>query len=57
MLVRDGHDVTIVGRTLVSLRKAAVRLGATPLCLVRRGELAALRVADVVIDAAGPFHA
>jgi len=57
MLIRDGHQVTIAGRTSASVTQAAARLGATALILDRRGDLAALRGADVVIDAAGPFHA
>ncbi len=59
MLLRDGHDVVIAGRSATSLTAMAQDIGATPLVLDRAGDLTPLwaQAPDVVIDAAGPFHA
>ena len=59
LLVKDDHDVVIIGRNATKLEACAQRIGATPLVLDRNGALDALwgMSPDVVIDAAGPFHA
>ena len=57
LLVRDGHAVTIAGRNLASAQALADELGCGALRLDRQGDLGALAGHDVVIDAAGPFHA
>ena len=59
MLVRDGHDVTIAGRRAAPLAALADDIGAGHLVLDRGGDLAPLWASapDIVIDAAGPFHA
>ena len=58
MLIRDGHDVVIAGRGVATQRVAAA-LGAGALMLDRSGDLTPLwqTTPDVVVDAAGPFHA
>ena len=59
LLVRDGHDVVIAVRRHRPAEKLARRLGARVLQLDLRAELAPLWVEkpDVVVDAAGPYHA
>ncbi|WP_208349343.1 SDR family oxidoreductase [Pseudaestuariivita rosea] len=59
LLCRDGHDVVIAGRNLNSAQALAGQVGATALQLDRTGDLGPLfdLAPDVVVDAAGPFHA
>ena len=56
LLLRDGHQVTIGGRSRARAEAAAARLGAAVLVLDRAGDLAGLAGFEVLIDAAGPFH-
>lgn len=57
LLARDGHQLTIAARSLPAARALAQDLNATALRLDRSGDLAALAGYQVIIDAAGPFHA
>jgi NAD(P)-dependent dehydrogenase (short-subunit alcohol dehydrogenase family) len=59
LLLRDGHDVVIAGRNLVKAKVLADKLGCKPLVVDFHAEPGALFDAspDVVVDAAGPFHA
>lgn len=59
LLVRDGHDVIIAGRNLGRARALATSLGGRALRLDLHADLTPLWdvAPDVVIDAAGPFHA
>lgn len=57
LLARDGHQLTIAARTLPAAQALAAELGATALQIDRNGDLSALQGHEVVIDAAGPFHA
>ncbi|WP_108815232.1 SDR family oxidoreductase [Loktanella sp. Alg231-35] len=59
LLVRDGHAVVIGGRSADKARAFAAELGAQMLVVDRAGDLAPLWACapDVVVDAAGPFHA
>lgn len=57
MLCRDGHEVTVAGRNLATAQKLAEELQCGALKLDRDGDLSALDGFEVVIDAAGPFHA
>jgi hypothetical protein len=57
LLARDGHQLTIAARTLPAAQSLAAELNATALQMDRTGDLAALAGHDVVVDAAGPFHA
>jgi NAD(P)-dependent dehydrogenase (short-subunit alcohol dehydrogenase family) len=57
LLARDGHQITIAARTLGTAQSLAGELNATALQLDRGKDLSALQGHDVVIDAAGPFHA
>ena len=57
LLARDGHQITIAARTLPAAQTLAAELNATALQLDRTGDLTALAGHDVVVDAAGPFHA
>lgn len=57
LLVRDGHEVTIAGRNLKSAEGLAQRLGCHALRFDRDGDLSGLGAFDVLVDAAGPFHA
>ncbi len=59
LLRRDGHDVWIAGRSLDRARQAANRLNAKAIQLYRGPDLTSLEglSVDVLIDAAGPFHA
>ena len=57
LLIRDGHDVTLAGRKAPTA--LARELGAQAIKLDRSGDLAPLWALspDIVVDAAGPFHA
>ncbi|MGG7564821.1 DUF4166 domain-containing protein [Rhodovulum sp. DZ06] len=61
LLVRDGHDVCIAGRSLAKARACAAPLGCRAAALDRAAPDAALAAAlageDAVVDAAGPFQA
>jgi len=59
MLVRDGHSVVVAGRRIAPLRALADETGASVLVLDRAGDLNSLwaEEPEMVIDAAGPFHA
>ncbi|MEJ8560099.1 hypothetical protein QTO30_01795 [Yoonia sp. GPGPB17] len=59
LLARDGHDVIVVGRNLTAARALAGEVGAMPLALDLSGDLGLLWdvLPEVVVDAAGPFHA
>ncbi len=57
LLIRDGHEVTIAGRSPDALRRKAAQIGATALVLDRGGDLSPLSGVEVIVDAAGPFHA
>lgn len=57
MIVRDGHDVVLIGRNAPVV--LADELGASARAMDRDGDLSVLWALkpDIVIDAAGPFHA
>lgn len=57
LLSCDGHQLTIAARTLPAAQALAAELGATALRMDRNGDLSALPGHEVIIDAAGPFHA
>jgi hypothetical protein len=57
LLARDGHQLTIAARTLSAAQTLATEIDATALRLDRSGDLSALNGHEVIIDAAGPFHA
>ncbi|MFM7443912.1 MAG: saccharopine dehydrogenase NADP-binding domain-containing protein, partial [Tabrizicola sp.] len=57
LLSRDGHRLTIAARRLPAAQALASELGAQALQIDRNGDLSALPGHEVVIDAAGPFHA
>lgn len=57
LLARDGHQLTIAARTLAPAQKLAAELNATALQIDRSRDLSAIHGHDVIIDAAGPFHA
>ena len=59
LLCRDGHQVFIGGRRPEPLRAVADRLGCTPVRIDRDGDLSPIAGcgAEVLVDAAGPFHA
>jgi NAD(P)-dependent dehydrogenase (short-subunit alcohol dehydrogenase family) len=59
LLVRDGHAVVVAGRSAGKAGALAAQVGATALRVDRGGDLSALwaLAPDVVVDAAGPFHA
>lgn len=57
LLVRDGHAVTVAGRDGGKARALAERLGCAWVTMDRRRDLHLLAGQDVVVDAAGPFHA
>lgn len=56
LLLRDGHDITIAGRSAARARRLAGDLGCGYSVIDRQGDLGAVAGHDVVIDAAGPFH-
>lgn len=57
-LLRDGHQLVVVGRGADALARLAAELGVETLALNRAADLAPLwaLAPDVVVDAAGPFH-
>ena len=57
LLVRDGHEVTVAGRDAVKAQRLADELGCAALRMDRRIDLHLLAGHQVVVDAAGPFHA
>lgn len=59
LLMRDGHDVIVVGRNQAAAQACATKIGAVSLAMDRAGDLAPLWALqpDVVVDCAGPFHA
>ncbi|WP_416900341.1 MAG: DUF4166 domain-containing protein [Minwuia sp.] len=59
LLTRDGHDVTITGRNGDGSRQLAQELGCAALAYRLGEETGRLfdNGADVLVDAAGPFHA
>ena len=57
LLARDGHQITIAARSLPAAQALAAELNASALQIDRNGDLSALRGHEVIIDAAGPFHA
>jgi hypothetical protein len=57
LLARDGYQITVAARTLSAAQSLAGELNATALRLDRTGDLSSLAGHDVVVDAAGPFHA
>ena len=59
LLIRDGHDVVIAGRSLGKARALAEQLCCKSLALDHRADPESLFSAspDVVVDAAGPFQA
>jgi hypothetical protein len=58
LLVRDGCEIWIAGRSLEKARAEAERIGARPMAVDLRADPEAIFTADpdVVIDAAGPFQ-
>lgn len=57
LLRRDGHEVTVAGRDLARAQRFASAWGAQAMVLDRSADLSPLTGAEVVVDAAGPFHA
>lgn len=57
LLVRDGHIVTVAGRDLARAQALADQLGCAALRMDRQKDLRLLAGHQVVVDAAGPFHA
>ncbi len=59
LLVRDAHDVVVVGRNSQKAADLADAVGAQAATIDRMGDLSALwsLTPDAVVDAAGPFHA
>jgi NAD(P)-dependent dehydrogenase (short-subunit alcohol dehydrogenase family) len=57
LLIADGHEVCIAGRNLEAARSCAKELGCKAIMMERAGSLDALAGHEVVVDAAGPFHA
>lgn len=57
LLVRDGHDVTVAGRSLEKAESLALDIGCLAARVDRSGPLDCIADFDVVVDAAGPFHA
>ncbi|WP_298494135.1 SDR family oxidoreductase [uncultured Maritimibacter sp.] len=56
LLVRDGHDVTLAGRSKDTGDAMARELGCKAVVLDRNGDLGPLADHEAVVDAAGPFH-
>lgn len=58
LLARDGHAVSVAGRSQQKAQALADEIGATALVLDRHKDLSPIwaHAPDVVIDAAGPFH-
>jgi Domain of unknown function (DUF4166)/Saccharopine dehydrogenase NADP binding domain len=57
LLVRDGHQVTIAGRSLAAGQSLAAELGCSAIKMDRDKDLSAIQAHEVLVDAAGPFHA
>lgn len=57
LLVADGHELCIAGRNLEAAERLAADLGCRACRMDRGGDLGLLAAHEVVIDAAGPFHA
>jgi len=59
LLIRDGHQVIVAGRNGQAAQALASKIGGTALALDRAGDLTPLwaMAPQVVVDAAGPFHA
>ncbi|WGW02330.1 SDR family oxidoreductase [Tropicibacter oceani] len=57
LLVKDGHAVCIAGRNQVAAQRLAGEIGGAARRMDRNGPLDALAEHDVIVDAAGPFHA
>ena len=57
LLVRDGHEVTVAGRDASRAQRLADELGCAALQMDRRRDLHLLAGFELVVDAAGPFHA
>ena len=59
LLIRDGHDVVVAGRSEAKANAFAQEVSAQSLTVDRQGNLAPLWALspDAVVDAAGPFHA
>jgi hypothetical protein len=55
--VRDGHQVTIAARHMTAAMPLAEQLGCQAVQMDREGDLQALTGYEVLVDAAGPFHA
>ena len=58
LLVRDGHDVVVAGRSLSKAQALSGRLGCTALAVdvLREPDALFAGSPDVVVDAAGPFQ-
>jgi NAD(P)-dependent dehydrogenase (short-subunit alcohol dehydrogenase family) len=59
LLLRDGHQLVVAGRSLARAETLAQALGADALAVDRGGDLTPIWDVqpDAVVDAAGPFHA
>lgn len=57
LLVRDGKEVTIAGRNGGKAAALAASLGCASVLMDRQGDLELLVQYQVLLDAAGPFHA
>ena len=59
LLLRDGHQVVVVGRGAAALARLGAELGLATMVLDRAADLSPLwaLAPDAVVDAAGPFHA
>ncbi|MQQ09678.1 DUF4166 domain-containing protein [Epibacterium sp. SM1979] len=57
LLVRDGHSVTLGGRNLAKAQELATELDCAAAALDLGGDLSGVAEFDVVVDAAGPYHA
>ncbi len=57
LLLRDGHRVWVAGRDLAAAERLAAEIGCEAVRFDRGGGLAGLAGFEVVVDAAGPFHA
>ncbi len=59
LLLRDGHEVIVAGRSLRRADAFCAAHGGVPLMLDRNGDLSALAQsgAELVVDATGPFQA
>jgi hypothetical protein len=59
LLRRDGHEVIVAGRNLADAQRLAAQVGAQAIRFDRQADLSTLPALgiDVLVDAAGPFHA